>query len=1002
MAYNEKLRIEVEADNKASDSIDKVKKSVKDLDDATKRTGKSAEDASNESISGLKKLESAIDNIEKRIGSINRATRQYNTMMGGLNRGIINMFEEAGEVVADFTSDAINNFTDLSEQHAKTLGAMANNYDKTSESQAKFLADAQKLKDQAISLGTFGVNGQGALTDAVGVSEAQTELIKAGLTADDILKSNATKSVLTFAQANDISTDDAVEFAVSLGNQFDIPVDKWDLMLDKVSHTADLSIIGVNDIVQSMKYASGISAGTGKSIDEVLGTIGVLGDFGLRGSQAGSSIQALVTRMLTGDSTVITDAQVKVAPPKALAAFNKFEKEAKPNGELLPMADVVDQLDEVMGTLNDEEQAWFAKKLFGLYQMKGAYALINGDGDALADTIANITNESEGTNLNKLNQILESQYGQLTSLNNMWESVKTDMGNRINPMVDAIRDELYRFLSSNGNYEINFDNLRTALDKSTDLIEEKYGTALADAVRNVGTLTIDLSEIVQGIAPEFGAGLLNVFKEAIQLDIPGSISEWNDMIIDMKDAAKNLPADLRDMGVATVNVIDLFGKLAAFNVAMQGLEGATNLVLLVTNISSAATTLVGLLGGIPGLVLAVGGIAALLGVSNAASNASANMDRESVSRNVFQFDNYDRTTANTEVTTGMNAKFNEFLSTNGIAPDSDVASLMNDEMSKYMYEQSLQNRTLTVDEYGRALRNLYAKYQEIISGSTGLFSGRGEKLNSGVLDNTTFGSDLYKFDERGNIIGGTQTTLYSELYNYMLTKIPGMEDRSKIKTADIPVAGFSESTNSNELIQGKNNVMFDDPNVSFWDRLGGAFSKDAWKYGYGSSNGDTFKGGNILAGLSNLDQLLGYETYRSTGIAGWWYDNGGSNNKRNYNQEVSNAMTQNMISEAFKNVDWNKAFSNINVGNTDDDGQYGIDGWAALSSKGLLERQNEINTNLQLTPQINIAAPNVNVDVKVDKDGNVSKNISILDPNFGPTINTWWNRNLSQYGRTNK
>jgi TP901 family phage tail tape measure protein len=398
VAYNEKLRLEVEADNKASDKIDKVTKSVKDLGTESKQMG-------DESESSWKKISSSIDRVTGKIEDVNRTVRHYNTMMSGLNRGMINLFEEAGAVIFDFTSDAINNFTELSEQHAKTLGAMANNYDRTADSQARFMADAQKLKDQAIYLGTYGVTGAGSLINATGVSQAQTELVKAGLTSDDILNKGATENVLKFAQANQLDTGSAVEFAVALGNQFNIPVDQWGPMLDKVSHTADLSTIGVNDIVQSMKYASGISSGVGKSLDETLGMVAVLGNFGLRGSQAGSSIQALLTRILTGDTTVITDAMTDVAPPKALDAFYNFEKAAKPNGELLPMNDVVDQLDETMAGLNDEEQAWFAKKLFGLYQMKGAYALISGDADALEETINNIEEQSDGTNLNKLNQI---------------------------------------------------------------------------------------------------------------------------------------------------------------------------------------------------------------------------------------------------------------------------------------------------------------------------------------------------------------------------------------------------------------------------------------------------------------------------------------------------------------------------------------------------------------------------------------------------------------------
>jgi TP901 family phage tail tape measure protein len=1020
VAYNEKLRLEVEADNKASDKIDKVTKSVKDLGTESKQMG-------DESESSWKKISSSIDRVTGKIEDVNRTVRHYNTMMSGLNRGMINLFEEAGAVIFDFTSDAINNFTELSEQHAKTLGAMANNYDRTADSQARFMADAQKLKDQAIYLGTYGVTGAGSLINATGVSQAQTELVKAGLTSDDILNKGATENVLKFAQANQLDTGSAVEFAVALGNQFNIPVDQWGPMLDKVSHTADLSTIGVNDIVQSMKYASGISSGVGKSLDETLGMVAVLGNFGLRGSQAGSSIQALLTRILTGDTTVITDAMTDVAPPKALDAFYNFEKAAKPNGELLPMNDVVDQLDETMAGLNDEEQAWFAKKLFGLYQMKGAYALISGDADALEETINNIEEQSDGTNLNKLNQILESQYGQLTSLGNMWDSIKTDIGDRANPMVNAIRDELFNFLKNNGNYRINFDGLRDALNESADLIEEKYGIGIADAIRNLGSLTIDFAEVVEGVAPEFASGLLGVFSKAIKLDIPGTIGEWNDMISSMKDAVGDLPADLQEMGSAVVDVIDLFGKLAAFNVAMQGLEGATNLTLLVTNISSALSTLVGLLGGIPGLVLTVGAIGTIIGIDKAGKTGSDIMNRESIKRNVYQFDNYNDTETNPKITPGMDAEYDRFIEGKGIKADSDVATLMMYEMQKYVYESGLNGKTVTSDNYRTVLSDMYSKYLGIISGGDGYYTYNGKSLTeNGPIDDTSFGQSLYKFDEYGNPISSTVTTLYSEMYDYILNNVPGMDDKSrtknkspKLSSFETPIAGFADSgetvrqvkddTNGKVLIDGSANVTYNDPSISTWDKLSASFSKDAWKYGLPYSDG------GILAGISNWDYMLGSAMYDLTGIKGWWYngesrDGAGNGTYKGYNDQVSDALSQNVLNEIMDGVDWSGAFSDVTI-----DWGSMIPGYNAMSQSGqqsalqeyfrdngIIKEQSDIERNMTFSPQMTFN-PNINVDVTVDSNGNVtSKNVSILDPLWSMKMSQWFNKTSSQYGQTSK
>lgn len=608
MADEERIILTLEADDEASQKVKNLSKNLQDLD-------KNAGGVGGSSTSGISNF---VSSLERGIDRVNSVTRHYNHVMSGFNRMVINGVQEMGSAVYDFTTSAIDNFTEFSEQHAKTLGAMAADYDNTSESQKKFFEDAQKLKEQAMQIGTYGINDTGSLMSVPEVSQAQTELIKAGVSASDIVdpNKNITKDVLTFAQANNLSTGQAVEFAVSLGNQFNIPQEQWGDMLDKVSHTADMSVIDVADIVQSMKYAGGITSGIGRDLEETLGMVSILGNFGLKGSQGGSGIQALLTRLLTGDTTVITEAQAEVAPPNALKAFYDFSNYAKSGGSqityddilnetftenditgnLRPMSEVIDTLDEVMSGLDDEEQAWFAKKLFGLYQMKSAYGLINGDETNLNDVIKEIRNQSSGTNANKLEQLLNSQYGQLTSLNNLWEGIKTDVGDRLNPFVQAIRDELFNFLSNDGNYNINFDNLRGALDESCDLIEEKYGSAIANAVRNIGDVAIDLTQVGEQIAPALGDGLLKVLGSLFDGNIIGDGSvfqNWGEMIDNMHFAVDGLPEEMQGLGDAVVSTIDWFGKLCALNVASEIAELVSSVLQILTIAGGAVINVAG-------------------------------------------------------------------------------------------------------------------------------------------------------------------------------------------------------------------------------------------------------------------------------------------------------------------------------------------------------------------------------------------------------------------------
>ena len=591
MSDTEKIRVVVEAEDNASGVLNNVKSG----------------------LSGLQGLTHDVD----------YALRQYNNTMSTFNNMVIQGVKEVGSAIYDFTSDSINNFSELSEQHAKTLGAMANDYDKTIEAQQRFIEHSERLKQQAIDLGKYGIGGQGSLSSPSDISALQTELVKAGVPAQSMLTTNIVSDVLQFAQANQLDNASAVEFAVSLGSQFGIGYEGWGDMLDKVSHTADMSIVDVKDIVQSMKYAGGISSGLDRPLEETLGMISILGNFGLKGSQAGSGIQALLTRLLTGDTTVITQAQAEVAPPKALQAFYDFSNFAKSDGseityddilnetftekditgQLRPMDEVLDTMETVMSELTDEEQAWFAKKLFGLYQMKSAYALINGDdsGDmALQDVITEITENSTGTNANKLAELLNSQSGQFSITMNMIEGIKTELGMMLEPTTIAILKEMQGFLKDPGNYDINWENIKTALDESCDDIEKAYGTAIADAVRGLGGLTIDLGQVVEEIAPSFVEGIAQVFGSMVDGDLIGEdgvSGDWGTMIENMKLSLEDLPPDLQELGEKTIGVIDMFGKLAALNTVTTIAQLLTSTMQLALMTINAGTVIVKGVGG---------------------------------------------------------------------------------------------------------------------------------------------------------------------------------------------------------------------------------------------------------------------------------------------------------------------------------------------------------------------------------------------------------------------
>lgn len=1093
----EKIILTLEANDEASQKLERMAKALRDID-------KEASDVGNSSASGISKL---VSNIESNVKKVNNLTRQYNNAMSGFNRAVINTVKDMGSAVYDFTTDSIDNFTKFSEQHAKTLGAMAADYDKTAESQARFFQDAQKLKDQALQIGTYGVNNNGALMNVSDVSSAQTELIKAGVSSNDIVNSNVTADVLEFAQANDLDTASAVEFAVTLGNQFGVKQADWGLMLDKVSHTADMSIIDVKDIVQSMKWAGGITSGLDRSLEETLGLISMLGDFGLKGSQAGTGIQALLSRLLTGDTTVITQAQAEVAPGNALEKFYEFEKIAKPDGNLLPMADIIDELNATMEDMTDEEQAWFAKKLFGLYQMKSAYALLNGDDTDLNDVIKEITEQSEGTNENKLNQLLESQYGQLTSLGNLWEGVKTDVGDRLSPFVDAVRDELFTFLSNDGNYEINFDNLRTALDESCNLIEEKYGSAIANSVRGIGDFTIDLTQVAEQLAPELGTGLLEMLSSAFDGDFfgkGGAFDDWGTMIDNMHESADELPEDLRDLGNAVVSTIDWFGKLVAFNVVSE-------IAQLISSVLQILTVAGGAVINVAGAVVVNGAGAGGTGASIAGATGAGASSALKGSTTVGSADDVAKalgTTADDVVATlGKQASYTIDDIASGLGTSSDDiinalggsiddvakgASGLWGSLSKVGKGLGVAGIALQVGTSGYEAINDFTSGDtkgglEAIGGGAGSIGGSiglaalgtsiapgigtvigailggvgGDKLARGIVDNmydniSSSKSRRESQQQRESLDESRRSAqesrygikpsdfglpkIFDSYYNGKTGEIPWDSIVDELQLAkDYPLAwGRKESEYGMNVDEAKS-WQDSEAYQQYITALNGA--KDALvatqeeleskmvtiKKGDTNYNPslDTEGRGHYSVWTGSQEELDKYLEGKSFISNSNKSDKGLISNPYMI-EDLPNGVKNSIIPSTSSKVDSttpskpaNTNDVTLNTGTTNLVGNLVIPDIGSIISQIMsklilnrgdnqslidqqIDNQIQIDDSITMQPHFTVSAPNVNVDVKVDKDNRVTSQTSILNPGQGTILDNWYSRTSSQYGKTNK
>lgn len=226
----------------------------------------------------------------------------------------------------------------------------------------------------------------------------------------------ASASGTELARTSDIMTDAISAFGYKASDSA-----KFADVMTKACTAANVS---VDTLGESYKYCGAICGTMGYSIDEVTTSLAVMGNMGIKGSQAGTALKNTISNM--------------AAPTKNMkAAMDDLGISiTNQDGSMKSWGDVIKNLQGSFKGLSQDQQAAYAKQLFGKESMAGMLAIINTstkDYNALADSIKNsggAANDAAQTQLNNLN-------GQLTLLKSALEGAAITIGDKLLPYIKS-------------------------------------------------------------------------------------------------------------------------------------------------------------------------------------------------------------------------------------------------------------------------------------------------------------------------------------------------------------------------------------------------------------------------------------------------------------------------------------------------------------------------------------------------------------------------------------
>lgn len=258
------------------------------------------------------------------------------------------------------------------------------------------------LRAKAIELG-----GETAFS-ANEVAEAMTEMAKAGWDSQQIL--DGMGGVLDAAAASGENLGTVSTIVADAITGFGMEAKESTRVADLLTQAANSGTIGINDLGESFKYIAPVAGSMGLSIEDVTTALSAMSMSGIKGSQAGTSLRGVLTRMVKP-----TDQVAAAMDELGIVLTNS-------DGTFKSLDQILSEMRGSFGSLTDEQKTYYAATLAGQEGMSGLLSLLNMSQEeydeiaASMDNAGGVAKETAEVMRDNLSADVEELMGSLESL----------------------------------------------------------------------------------------------------------------------------------------------------------------------------------------------------------------------------------------------------------------------------------------------------------------------------------------------------------------------------------------------------------------------------------------------------------------------------------------------------------------------------------------------------------------------------------------------------------
>lgn len=274
------------------------------------------------------------------------------------------------------------------------------------------------LKNTALDLGT---KTKFTATEA---GEGMEFLAMTGLKASQIIQ--GMPGLLNLAAAGDLELSRSADIATNIMTALGMKAGDLTRISDVLAKVITTSNVNMEQLGYTMKFAAPRAGQLGVSLEKLAGLSGILGDVGIQGTIAGTSLREFFTNL------------ARVKEKGKLGAFGQLglgiSDIVDKNGNMQDTVVIMDKLLSKFRGMGNIEAASLATKIFGVGGDSVIAALLSKSSKDFAGYAAQLEN-AEGTALRVADKMLDNFAGDMTKLKSIIDTTLIRIGDSIEPIL---------------------------------------------------------------------------------------------------------------------------------------------------------------------------------------------------------------------------------------------------------------------------------------------------------------------------------------------------------------------------------------------------------------------------------------------------------------------------------------------------------------------------------------------------------------------------------------